>query len=46
MSGFVRAHPFWTLLLVVLVLSAISYPLFVLGHGSGGMDFGPVQQNK
>jgi hypothetical protein len=44
--SFIRSHPFWTLLLVTLVLMALSYVLFVPGHGSGGMDLGPIQPDK
>jgi hypothetical protein len=45
-AGFLKTHPFWTLLIFVLVLTAITYPLIALGHGSGGMDLGPIQQGK
>jgi hypothetical protein len=44
--SFIRSHPFWTLLIVTLVLMALSYVLFVPGHGSGGMDLGPIQPDK
>jgi hypothetical protein len=43
MVGFLKTHPFWTLLILVILLTAITYSLFVPGHGSGGMDLGPIQ---
>jgi hypothetical protein len=46
MVGFLRTHPFWTLLIFVVLLTAITYALFVPGHGSGGMDLGPIQHGK
>jgi hypothetical protein len=44
--GFLKTHPFWTLLIVVLVIGLVQLVLFVPGHGSGGMDLGPIQQDK
>jgi hypothetical protein len=37
---FLKAHPFWTLLIAAVVFAVLSYVLF--GHGSGGMDLGPI----
>jgi len=45
-AGFLKTHPFWTLLIFALMLGVFTYFLFVLGHGSGGMDLGPIQQGK
>jgi hypothetical protein len=44
--SFLRSHPFWTLLILVLVLSVLSYVVFVPGHSSGGLDLGPIQPDK
>jgi hypothetical protein len=39
---FLKAHPFWTLFIVAVVFAVLSYLLFVPGHGSGGMELGPI----
>jgi hypothetical protein len=44
--SFLKTHPFWTLLILVLVFGVLTYVLFVPGHGSGGLDLGPIQPNK
>jgi hypothetical protein len=44
--GFIRSHPFWTLLVAVLLFAVLSYLVFGLGHGSGGLDVGPIQPDK
>jgi hypothetical protein len=40
--GFLKTHPFWSLLIFFFALSLLSYVLFVPGHGSGGLDTGPI----
>jgi hypothetical protein len=44
--SFIKSHPFWTLLIGVLVLSVLSYVAFGFGHGSGGFDVGPIQPDR
>jgi hypothetical protein len=44
--SFIRSHPFWTLLIAALMLSVLSYLVFVPGHGSGGLELGPIQPHK
>jgi len=44
--SWIRSHPFWTLLIAVLIFSVLTYVLFVPGHGSGGMNLGPIQPEK
>ena len=42
--SFLKSHPVWTLLIVWVVFSLLSYVLFVRGgHGSGGLNVGPIQ---
>ena len=43
--SFIRSHPFWTLLIVTLVLMALSYVLF--GRDTVvAVRFGPIQPDK
>jgi hypothetical protein len=46
--SWIRAHPFWTLVILVLVIVLLQYVLFIApgGHGSGGLDVGPIQPDK
>jgi len=44
--SFLRSHPFWALLILTLVLAVLSYLVFVPGHGSGGMNLGPIQPDN
>ena len=45
--SFVKGHPFWTLLIVAVVLALLDFLLFgVGGHGTGGLDLGPIQPDK
>jgi hypothetical protein len=44
--SFIKTHPFWALLVAGLVLAVLSFVLFVPGHGSGGMDLGPITPDR
>ncbi len=42
--SFLKTHPFWTLLIFVVLFAVVTYVVFVPGHSSGGMDLGPIQK--
>ena len=43
----IKTHPFWMLLIVLLVILMLQLVfIFAPGHGSGGMDVGPIQQDE
>ena len=46
MIGFLKTHPFWTLLIAFAVVSLLSFVLFggtnATGHGTGGLEIGPI----
>ena len=44
--SFLKTHPFWALLIAGLVLAVLTFVLFVQGHGSGGMDLGPITPDR
>jgi len=45
--NWVKTHPFWTLLIAVLVVALFQYLLFMAGgHGHGGFDVGPITPGK
>ena len=45
--NWVKTHPFWTLLIAVLVVSLLQYLLFIAGgRGNGGVHLGPITPGK
>ena len=42
MTGFIKAHPFWSLLIAVIALNLLLFVVFggIGGSGSGGMQLG------
>ena len=45
MVAFLKTHPFWTLLIFLVLFAVLTYLVFIVpGHGSGGMDLGPIQK--
>ena len=46
MIGFLKTHPFWTLLIILAVFALIQLLFTFGGSGSGGLDVGPITPER
>jgi hypothetical protein len=44
--SWIKAHPLWTLVIVLVAFSLIEVPFVFLGSGSGGLDVGPISPDS